>query len=160
MNFVVKEMSQMKVIFIKDVRGQGKRGEVKEVSDGYGQNFLIKKGLAKEATAASLSELKGQKQAKEKLEAEVKAESEKLKEIIEQENFEVVIKAKAGEDGRLFGSIPSKQIAQALKKQHDIKIDKRKMDLPQPIRSLGYTKVTIKLHTQVTAVLNVHVVAE
>lgn len=150
----------MKVIFIKDVKGQGKKGDVKEVAYGYAQNFLIKNGYAKEATTSSVSELKAQKKAQEKLDAEVKQEAEELKMTLEAEGFEVIIKAKAGEDGRLFGSIPSKQVADGLKKQHDIKIDKRKMDLPQPIRSLGYSNVPIKLHHEVTATLRVHVVTE
>lgn len=150
----------MKVIFIKDVKGQGKRGEVKEVSTGYAQNFLIKKGLAKEATAEAMGELRGQQKAQQKLEAEEKAEAEALKAKIETEGFEVTIKAKSGADGRLFGSIPSKQVAEALKQQHNIKIDKRKMQLANPIRSLGYTKVPIKLHHEVEATLQVHVVEQ
>ena len=148
----------MKVIFLQDVKGQGKKGEVKEVSSGYAQNFLIKKGLAKEATNGALSELRGQQKAQAKHEAEVKAEAEALKAKMETEGFEVVINAKAGDDSRLFGSIPSKQIATALEKQHGIKVDKRKIQLNQPIKALGYTKAPIKLHHEVTATLMVHVV--
>ncbi|MDT2815897.1 50S ribosomal protein L9 [Vagococcus carniphilus] len=150
----------MKVIFLEDVKGKGKKGEVKDVAVGYAQNFLLKKGLAVEATAQNLSELKGKTKAKEKEDAEVLEEATKLKEIIEAEDFEVIIKSKAGEDSRLFGSIPSKQIADALEKQHKIKVDKRKMDLKQPIKALGYTNVPTKLHQKVTAKLRVHVVAE
>ncbi|MDT2832864.1 50S ribosomal protein L9 [Vagococcus carniphilus] len=150
----------MKVIFLEDVKGKGKKGEVKDVAVGYAQNFLLKKGLAVEATAQNLSELKGKTKAKEKEDAEVLEEVTKLKEIIEAEDFEVIIKSKAGEDSRLFGSIPSKQIADALEKQHKIKVDKRKMDLKQPIKALGYTNVPTKLHQKVTAKLRVHVVAE
>lgn len=150
----------MKVIFLQDVKGKGKKGEVKEVAVGYAQNFLLKKGLAVEATPQALSELKGKTKAKEKEDAEVLAEAEKLKAIIEAEDFEVVIKSKAGEDSRLFGSIPSKQVADALEKQHNIKVDKRKMELKQPIKALGYTNVPTKLHKDVVAKLRVHVVAE
>lgn len=150
----------MKVIFLEDVKGKGKKGEVKEVPAGYAQNFLIKNKLAKEANKGSISELNAQKKAKEKIEAEIEAEAIALKEKIEAEGFEVEIKAKSGEEGRLFGSIPSKQIADALTKQHKIKVDKRKLDLPQPIRHLGYTNVPFKLHPKVTAVLKVHVVTE
>jgi len=150
----------MKVIFLEDVKGKGKKGEVKEVPAGYAQNFLIKNKLAKEANKGSISELNAQKKAKEKIEAEIEAEAIALKEKIESEGFEVEIKAKSGEEGRLFGSIPSKQIADALTKQHKIKVDKRKLDLPQPIRHLGYTNVPFKLHPKVTAVLKVHVVTE
>ncbi|MGX7031236.1 50S ribosomal protein L9 [Vagococcus zengguangii] len=150
----------MKVIFLSDVKGQGKKGEVKEVSSGYAQNFLIKKGLAKEATSTTLSELKGQEKAKEKEEAAKKAEAEELKATFEAEGFVVEMKAKAGEDSRLFGSITSKQIAEALQKQHGYKVDKRKMELNNPIRNLGYKNVPIKLHPEVTATLRVHVVSQ
>lgn len=150
----------MKVIFLQDVKGKGKKGEVKDVAVGYAQNFLLKKGLAVEATAQSLSELKGKTKAEEKENAEILAEATQLKEKIEAEGFEVLLKSKAGEDGRLFGSIPSKQIAEALNKQHNIKIDKRKMELTQPIKVQGFTNVPVKLHKEVTAKLRVHVVAE
>lgn len=150
----------MKVIFLKDVKGKGKKGEVKEVASGYAQNFLIKNGLAKEANKGSISELEGQKKAQEKLEAEQLAEAETMKAFLEKETTVVEIKAKAGKDGRLFGSIPSKQITDALQKQHKVKLDKRKLALEQPIRSLGYTHVPVKLHHDVTADINVHVVAE
>ena len=150
----------MKVIFLEDVKGKGKKGEVKEVPAGYAQNFLIKNNLAKEANKGSISVLNAQTKAKEKIEAEIEAEAVALKETIEAEGFEVEIKAKSGEEGRLFGSIPSKQIAAALAAQHQIKIDKRKLDLPQPIRHLGYTSIPLKLHPQVTATLKVHVVTE
>lgn len=150
----------MKVIFLQDVKGKGNKGEVKEVAVGYAQNFLLKKGLAVEATPQAMSELRGKTNAKNKEDAEVLAEAEKLKGIIEAEEFEVIIKSKAGEDSRLFGSIPSKQIADALEKQHNIKVDKRKMDLKQPIKALGYTNVPTKLHKDVVAKLRVHVIAE
>ncbi|MEE6667312.1 50S ribosomal protein L9 [Pediococcus acidilactici] len=147
----------MKVIFMEDVKGKGKRGEVKNVPDGYAQNFLIKNGKAKAATKAAMSELKGQKKAEEKHEAEVLAEAQKLKQVLEADATVVEIKAKAGKDGRLFGSIPSKQIATALEQQFDIKIDKRKIELNEPIRSMGYTNVPVKLNQQVTAKIRVHV---
>lgn len=150
----------MKVIFLEDVKGKGKKGEVKDVAVGYAQNFLIKKRLAKEATAQNLSELKGKEKAKAKEDAEVLEEAKKLKETFETEGFEVVIKSKAGEDGRLFGSIPSKQIADGLQKQHKIKVDKRKIEMEQPIKALGYTTVPVKLHKEVVAKLRVHVVVE
>lgn len=150
----------MKVILLQDVKGQGKKGEIKEVSSGYAQNFLLKKGLAKEANAAAMSELRGQQKAQAKQEAEELAEAKKLKATLEAEGFEVVIRAKSGSDGRLFGSIPSKQVAEALNEQHHIKIDKRKMMMANPIKALGYTKVTVKLHHDVTATLNVHIVEQ
>ncbi len=148
----------MKVIFLQDVKGKGKKGDVKEVSIGYAQNFLLKNKMAVEATAAELSKLEGQKNRQAKDAAEELAEAEKLKETIEQ--LTVELKAKSGEDGRLFGSVTSKQIASALEKQHSIKIDKRKMELPDAIRALGYTNVPVKLHHDVNAVLKVHVTEE
>jgi large subunit ribosomal protein L9 len=145
----------MKVIFLKDVKGKGKKGEVKNVADGYAQNFLFKQGLAVEATPANLKALEAQKN-KQKREAEEElARAKQLKEQLEQ--LTVELSAKAGEGGRLFGSITSKQIAEALQSQHNIKIDKRKIELNDAIRSLGYTNVPIKLHPEVTATLKVHV---
>jgi len=145
----------MKVIFLKDVKGKGKKGEVKNVPDGYAHNFLFKQGLAAEATAAAMSSLNAQKKKEEK-QAEVELENAKeLKEKIEKITVELL--AKSGEGGRLFGSITSKQIAEELQKKHKIKIDKRKIEMEDAIRSLGVTKVPVKLHTEVTATLNVHV---
>ena len=147
----------MKVIFLQDVRGKGKRGEVKEVPDGYAQNFLIKNGKAKAATRAAMSQLKGQQKAEEKREEEELEESKQLKAKLEDDKTVVELKAKAGTDGRLFGSIPSKQIATALEKQYGVKLDKRKIELPEPIKVSGYTNVPVKLHVDVTAKIRVHV---
>ncbi|HIX01663.1 MAG TPA: 50S ribosomal protein L9 [Candidatus Ligilactobacillus excrementigallinarum] len=146
----------MKVIFTQDVRGKGKRGEVKNMADGYA-NFLIKSGKAKQADAAAMSQLRAQQKAEAKKEAEILAEAKDLKKKLESGKYVVELKAKAGEDGRLFGSVTSKQISQALQKQYDIKIDKRKMDLAQPIRSMGYVNVPVKLHNEVTATIRVHI---
>ncbi|EMW6214119.1 50S ribosomal protein L9 [Enterococcus faecium] len=150
----------MKVIFLQDVKGKGKKGDIKEVPAGYAQNYLIKNNLAKEATKSSISQLAGQKKAQEKHEAEILEEAKKLKEFLEKEDTVVELKAKAGEDSRLFGSIPSKQIAEGLNKQYKIKLDKRKIELENPIRSLGYTNVPVKLHHEVMATIKVHVVQE
>ncbi|MBO1306380.1 50S ribosomal protein L9 [Enterococcus sp. 669A] len=150
----------MRVIFLEDVKGKGKKGEVKEVPTGYAQNYLIKNKLAQEANKSSISALSAQKKAQAKKDAEVLAEAQKLKDFLEQEDTVVELKAKAGEDGRLFGSIPSKQIAEGLKKQYDLKLDKRKIELENPIRALGYTKVPVKLHTEVSGIIKVHVSEE
>ncbi|MDR3156466.1 MAG: 50S ribosomal protein L9 [Lactobacillales bacterium] len=150
----------MKVILTADVKGKGKKGELKEVPKGYAYNFLLKQGLAKEATPSAISELNGQTKAKEKQDAEKLAEAEELKAFLEKEKVVVKIKAKAGEDSRLFGSIPSKQVIVALEKQYGLKLDKRKMDMEHPIRSLGYTKIPIKLHPKVTATIKIHVIEE
>ena len=138
----------MKVIFLEDVRGKGKKGQVKDVPDGYAQNFLIKNGKAKPATSAAISALKGQQHA------------EAIKAKIEDDKTIVEIKSKAGEDSRLFGSIPSKQIAQALAQQYQINVDKRKIDLPEPIKALGYRNVDVRIHPDVTATIRVHIVTE
>ncbi|EPZ39096.1 hypothetical protein LH47_00409 [Anoxybacillus thermarum] len=145
----------MKVIFLKDVKGKGKKGEVKNVADGYAQNFLFKQGLAIEATPANLKALEAQKNKQKKEAEEELARAKQLKEKMD--TLTVELFAKAGEGGRLFGSITSKQIAEALQQQHDIKIDKRKIELDDAIRALGYTNVPIKLHPEVTATLKVHV---
>ncbi|MDQ0187910.1 50S ribosomal protein L9 [Cytobacillus kochii] len=145
----------MKVIFLKDVKGKGKKGEVKNVADGYAHNFLIKQGLAVETNNSNVSSLNAQKKKEEKEAAAELEEAKQLKETLEKLTLE--FSTKAGEGGRLFGSITSKQIAEELKKAHDIKIDKRKIELSDAIRTLGYTKVPVKLHTEVSATLNVHV---
>lgn len=145
----------MKVIFLKDVKGSGRKGEVKEVSDGYARNFLLKGGYAKEANSNNLSELKGQQKAKEK-EMQMKLEhAQQLKEKIEKEETVVEIKAKAGDDGRIFGSITNKQIAEVLSKEFNIEIDKRKIEITAPIKALGYIKIPVKLHHDVTANVSV-----
>ncbi|MGG3913809.1 50S ribosomal protein L9 [Bacillus sp. es.034] len=148
----------MKVIFLKDVKGKGKKGEVKNVADGYAHNFLLKKGLAVEATNANMGQLEGQKKKEEQVAQEELEEAKRLKATLEE--ITVEMKAKSGEGGRLFGSITSKQIADALKKAHDIKIDKRKIEMNDAIRALGYTNVPVKLHTDVSATLKVHVTEE
>ncbi|GLH63958.1 MULTISPECIES: 50S ribosomal protein L9 [Parageobacillus] len=145
----------MKVIFLKDVKGKGKKGEIKNVADGYANNFLFKQGLAIEATPANIKALEAQKRKEQRQAEEELAKAKQLKEKLEQ--ITVELSAKAGEGGRLFGSITSKQIAEALQSQHQIKIDKRKIELDDAIRSLGYTNVPVKLHPEVTATLKVHV---
>lgn len=145
----------MKVIFLKDVKGKGKKGEVKNVADGYAHNFLLKQGLAVEANTSAVSTLNALKKKEEKQAIEELNNAKELKEKLEKVTVE--LHAKSGEGGRLFGSITSKQIADELNKKHQIKIDKRKIELNDAIRSLGVTKVPVKLHHEVSATLNVHV---
>ena len=145
----------MKVIFLKDVKGKGKKGDVKNVADGYAHNFLLKQGLAAEASNANVKTLEAQKNKEQLLAAEELQQAKELKETLEKITVELT--AKAGEGGRLFGSITTKQIADELQKKHGIKIDKRKMELEDGIRSLGHTKLPVKLHHEVTATLTVHV---
>lgn len=150
----------MKVIFLDDVRGKGQRGQIKNVPDGYATNFLIKKGLAKEATKAAINALKAEQKNEAAREAEELAQAKTTKTALEADATVVELTAKAGKDGRLFGSIPSKQIATALANQYQVKLDKRKIELSEPIRVLGYTNVPVKLHSEVTAKIRVHVVAQ
>lgn len=145
----------MKVIFLEDVKGKGKKGETKNVSEGYARNYLLPNQLAVEATKGNMKNLEAQKKSEQKKQEENLAEAQAYK--AELEAIEVKIKAKAGEGGRLFGAISTKQIAETLAKMKK-KVDKRKILLDEPIRSLGYTNVPIKIHPEVVATVKVHVV--
>jgi large subunit ribosomal protein L9 len=147
----------MKVIFLKDVKGQGKKGQVKEVSDGYATNFLLPRNLARPATDGNMKVLENQNAAEERRKQEEKAEAQELGKKLEA--LTVQLKAKAGEGGRLFGAITSKQIADALASE-GVKLDKRKIELEEPIRALGVTQMTVKLHPEVKATLKVQVTEE
>jgi len=145
----------MKVIFLQDVKSQGKKGELKEVSEGYAQNFLIPRGLAKPATDGNLKTMQQQKQAEQRRKEQEKEDAKQLAKTLEE--LTVVLKSKSGEGGRLFGSITNKQISEELEKMK-IKVDKRKIALEHPIRTLGTTVVQVKLHPDVSAELKVQVV--
>lgn len=147
----------MKVIFIQDVKGKGNKGEIKEVPDGYAQNFLIKKKLAKAATVQAKSELVGQQKAKARDAAEALATAQALKAELELDSTIVKVSEKVGADGRLFGAVNSKKIANALSEQFNIKLDKHKIQLTAPIRALGIKDVTVKLHPQVSAIVRVKI---
>ncbi|WP_332634812.1 50S ribosomal protein L9 [Halalkalibacter flavus] len=147
----------MKVIFLADVKGKGKKGETKNVSEGYARNYLIPNQLAVEATQGNLKNLEAQKKSQQKKADEELDQAKAYKE--ELEALTVEIKAKSGEGGRLFGAISTKQIAETLKKMKK-KVDKRKIMLDDPIRALGYTNVPIKIHPDVIATVKVHVVEE
>ncbi|WP_438445161.1 50S ribosomal protein L9 [Gorillibacterium sp. sgz5001074] len=148
----------MKVIFLKDVKGQGKKGEIKEVSEGYAQNFLFKQGVAAPASQGNIKTLEVQKQAEVKRKEKEKQDAVDLGERLKEITLEM--KHKCGEGGRLFGSITTKQIAEELEKQKKISIDKRKMQMEDPIKMVGSFTIPIKLHTEVTTTLKVHVVEE
>ena len=150
----------MKVIFMQDVKGRGKRGQVKDVPDGYAQNYLIKRGLAKEANKGNLNTLK-RVEANEKAEYEAqKAAAAEIKKKLEADGTVVELKSKAGSDSRLFGSISSKKIIEGLDKQYGIKLDKHKLELREPIKVLGYTNVPVKLFKGIEAKVRVHVTQE
>lgn len=145
----------MKVIFLKDVKGKGNKGEVKNVSDGYARNYLLKNNIAQEATAGNLKALEAQKKKAEQQEQKEKEEAMDLRDTLA--DLTVELTAKSGDSGRLFGSITSKHIADALKKDYSYNIDKRKIELDEPIRALGYTTVPMKLHPEVSGSVKVHV---
>ena len=143
----------MKVVLLADVKGQGKKNDVVEVSDGYARNFLFPRKLAVEATAAILNNIKGQEAAKKhKIEvetAEAKALAAKLDSML------IKITASSGADDRLYGSVTSKDIAEALEKNHGIVIDKRKIMLADPIRAYGQYDVDVKLYADIAGKLHV-----
>ncbi|TFJ91988.1 50S ribosomal protein L9 [Lentibacillus salicampi] len=146
----------MKVIFTQDVKGKGKKGDVKNVSDGYARNYLLKNNLAEEATPGNMKALEAKKNKQKQQADEEKKEAELLKNELADSTVDIA--AKSGDSGQLFGSITSKHIADTLKKDYGYHIDKRKIELDNPIRTLGYTNVPVKLHPEVTGTIKVHVV--
>ena len=147
----------MKVIFLADVKGKGKKGEIKEVPTGYAQNFLIKKNLAKEANAQAIGELRGKQKSEEKAHAELVAEAKNIQAKLAEETTVVQFTEKIGPDGRTFGSITNKKIAEELQKQFGIKIDKRHIQVTSPIRSVGLIDVPVKIYQDITGVIQVRV---
>lgn len=146
----------MKVILLQDVKSLGKKGDVVEVSEGYARNMLLKKGIGKEATGQNMNDLKLQKANAEKVAREALAAAQAL--AAEMKDKKITVAVKAGEGGRVFGSVSSKEIAEEIKKQLGYDIDKKKIVLENPIKALGVTNVAIRLHTKVTAEIGVHVV--
>ena len=145
----------MIVIMIKDVKGVGKAGEVVKVSDGYARNMLLPRGYATEATEGNVRNLEKQKAIKDAVKQKELAEAKELAAKIEQ--LKVSIITKSGEGGRLFGSITTKDIAEALAEQHKISIDKRKLVLESPIKHTGDFELDVKIYPEVTAKLKVTV---
>ena len=147
----------MKVIFLADVKVKGKKGEIKEVPTGYAQNFLIKKNLAKEANAQAIGELRGKQKSEEKAHAELVAEAKSIQAKLAEETTVVQFTEKIGPDGRTFGSITNKKIAEELQKQFGIKIDKRHIQVASPIRSVGLIDVPVKIYQDITGVIQIRV---
>lgn len=148
----------MIVILNRDVKGTGKAGDVVKVSDGYARNMLLPKGYAKEATERNIRSLEKQKAIAAEKKAEEKARAEEQAKKISE--LSVTIKTKAGDGGKIFGSITSKDIAEALNKQHGIDVDKKKIQMEAPIKQTGETTVNVKLYFEVSAQLKVIVEAE
>ncbi len=145
----------MKVVLLEDVKSLGKKGDLVEISDGYARNFILPKKKGIEATAKNLNDLKLQKQHQDKLAAQQLQEAKELAQKLE--GAMVVLKVKTGEGGKIFGSVSTKEIAQAAKEQCGFELDKKKMVLDEPIKSCGNHIVPIKLHKDVTAKLTVKV---
>lgn len=145
----------MKVILIQDVKSLGKKGDIVEVSEGYARNFILPKKLGVEASNTNLNNLKLQKANEEKIAKQRLEEAQEFAQKLE--TLEVVVEMKAGEGGRTFGSISSKEIVQAAKEQHGVELDKKKLQLSEAIKSFGFYEVSVKLHPKVTAKLKVKV---
>lgn len=150
----------MKVILLEDIKSLGKKGEVVEVSDGYARNVILKKKQGLEATNKNLNDLKLKKANDEKIAQEQLEAAKALKEEIEAEDKKVVLKMKTGEGGKTFGSVSSKEIAVAVKEQLGYDIDKKKIQMKEPVKSLGMHLIPVRLHTKVTAELKVSVQEE
>jgi large subunit ribosomal protein L9 len=145
----------MKLILTQDVKGQGKKDQVINVSDGYARNFLLPRGLAIPADAKSMSEIKSREESRlHKIETEKSAAKEIAARL---EKITVKIIGQAGSDGRLYGSVTAKDIAEALEKQHGIVIDKRKLTLSEPIKTFGTYNTEVKLYTEITGKVKVTV---
>ena len=148
----------MKVVFNTDVRGQGKKGEIKEVSDGYARNYLIPRGLAVEATADNLNTMRLKDKARQ---AQIAREKALAQEYAERLGGVIVhVKAKGGEGGRLFGSVTSREISDALMQQHGMKIEKNQIVQTEPIKQFGSYQIKCKLGHEISGVINVMVTEE
>ncbi len=148
----------MKVILLQDVKSQGKKGDIINVSDGYARNFLLPKGLGVEASKKNLNDVKLKKANEEKVAAE---ELKNARETAgEMKDKTVVVRIKAGADGKAFGSVSSKDMAEAMKAQHDIELDKKKIVLKEPVKALGNYEIQVKLHPEVTGTFVLKVEAE
>ena len=146
----------MQVVLLEDVKSLGKKGQIVNVNDGYARNFILKKNLGVEATAKNLNDLKLQKANAEKIAAEQLAAAKEL--AAKLEGMSVTLSMKAGEGGKAFGSVSGKEIAAAAKEQLNLEIDKKKLVLPEAIKTFGTHEVPVKLHKDVTGKLTVKVV--
>lgn len=145
----------MKVVLLEDVKSLGKKGQIVNVNDGYARNFILPKKLGLEANSKNLNDLKLQKQHQDKLAAKQLEDAKQLAKKLE--GITVELKVKTGEGGKVFGSVSTKEIAQAVKKQFGIELDKKKMQLDEAIKTCGVHNVNCRLHKDVTGTLKVHV---
>ncbi len=148
----------MKVILLQDVKGSGKKDQILEVSDGFARNYLLPRKLAREATNEALNSIEKAKEAAQHRVDVKKAEAEQR--ARELKGKLVVVKAKAGEGGRLYGSVTAQEIAEALKEQHGMDVDRRKIELEEPIRAAGQTTFSVRLTAGVATRMLLNVVAE
>jgi large subunit ribosomal protein L9 len=148
----------MKIILLQDDKNLGKKGDIVNASDGYARNFIIPKKIGMEATPKNLNDLKMQKTKQAKIEKEQLETAQAMAALLAEK--QVLLRMKAGEGSKVFGSVSSKEIAAAYKEQHQIELDKKKIQLPENIKSFGTHEVTIKLHPKVTGTIYVKVVEE
>lgn len=147
----------MKVILKESVKGLGRAGAVVEVSDGYGRNYLIPRGLAVEASPANLAKLRQQQEREEA--AQQRALKEATEAAARLDGAEITVTARAGEGGRLFGSVTAQDVAEAIARQRGVRVDRRRIELPEAIKALGVYQAALRLHPQVTARITIHVIA-
>lgn len=148
----------MKVVLLADVKGHGKKGDVVEASDGYARNFLFPRGLAKEATKSALNEVQSKNEAKAyHKEQEILAAKETAAKL---EGKKVELKSKAGDNGKLFGKITNQNVADAIKYQLHVVVDKRKVQIPDGIKTIGSHEVEVKVYPEISAKITVEVVSE
>jgi len=147
----------MKVILLKDIKGTGSKDQIIEVSDGYGRNYLLPRKLAVEATSEAMNAIEKSKSAAKHREDVKKDEAEQAARSLKGKN--VTVKVRAGENGRLYGSITTQEIADALKAQHGVELDKRKVELDEKVTTVGQTTITVKLHAGVSTKMNLIVEA-
>ena len=146
----------MKVVLLKDVRNVGKRDDIITVSDGYARNFLFPQKLAAEATPGALKEIARKRAAQDAREAEMRAEAQAKAELLK--NKVITLEVKCGEKGRLYGSVTAAEVADALEKQHGIQVDKRKLDIGDPIREVGVREISVWLYSGITTPMKLNVV--
>lgn len=150
-----KGRNKVKVVLLKDVKGQGKKDQIVDVSDGYARNFLLPKGLAAEASGSVLNDIKNKEASKaHKLELEREAAKDIAARL---ENITVSMKVKSGGAGRMYGSVTAKDIAEALEAQHKIKLDRRKMVMSEPVKQYGTYRIDVKLFPDVTGKITLQV---